>query len=83
MIFNICILLVLYYLYRLWRVKSRKLFTVQQKTNIMITGGLSGLGKLLADRFAQNFNKGEINLIVISRTDENLAALKLSLLEQY
>ena len=48
------------YAYCCWKALPCKTFTKEQKTNILITGGLQGIGKLLAKRFAKNFNKDEI-----------------------
>ena len=42
-----------------------KNFTKEKCTNILITGGVQGLGKLLAQEFAVKHEIGSINLIII------------------
>ena len=67
--FYLLTIFVLNYAYRLWRARPRKTFTQAEPTNILITGGLHGLGKLLTLKFAKNFNKDEVKLIVVNRSD--------------
>ena len=43
----------------------KKRFTPERPTNIMITGGAQGLGKLLAEQFIKRSQIGSINLIVV------------------
>ena len=43
----------------------KKEFTVERRTNIMITGGAMGLGKLLAETFVRKHETGSVNLIVV------------------
>lgn len=51
----ICVLLVLMLtrkLYYLWKTAPRKYFNLVKPTNILITGGVQGIGKLLTAKFA-------------------------------
>ena len=43
----------------------KKRFSKVKPTNILITGGVQGLGKLLTMEFAKQHPNGEINLIVL------------------
>lgn len=52
---------------------SKKRFTPELCTNIVITGAVQGLGKLLAEQFVRRNRPGSINLIVID-IREDLAA---------
>jgi len=47
----------------------------------VITGGLHGLGKLLACRFSKNFNDGSVHLIILNRSDTNLDEFKRDLIK--
>ena len=42
----------------------KKRFTKEKPTNILITGGAQGLGKLLAEKFASSNEAGSVNLII-------------------
>ena len=44
---------------------SKKRFTKENCTNIMITGGAQGLGKLLAEQFIRRNQVGSVNLIIV------------------
>ena len=44
---------------------SKKRFTPEKCTNIMITGGAQGLGKLLVEQFLRRHQPGSINMIVV------------------
>lgn len=44
---------------------SKKTFTKSKSTNIVITGGVQGLGKDLARKFAVKHEIGSVNLIII------------------
>lgn len=65
---NLCLtvslFLVFVFLNRAWSRMARKTFTKAQPTNILITGGAQGLGKLVAQKFASSFEPGSVNLIV-------------------
>lgn len=43
----------------------KKRFSAEDPTNIMITGGAQGLGKLLAEQFIRRSQIGSVNLIVV------------------
>ena len=43
----------------------KKHFTPERCTNVMITGGAQGLGKLLAEQFIRRSQLGSVNLIVV------------------
>jgi len=43
----------------------KKRFTSENPTNILITGGAQGLGKLLAEQFIRRSEIGSVNLIVV------------------
>lgn len=60
-------------IYYLWKTAPKKTFISSKPTNILITGGVQGIGKLLATKFATMHPNGEVNLIVIDIA-ENLAA---------
>jgi hypothetical protein len=66
MILGLCLsLIAVYVLWYIWSERTRKVFRIAKPTNILITGGVQGLGKLLAIEFARNNPNGEVNLIVI------------------
>ena len=44
---------------------DKKRFSVERPTNVMITGGAQGLGKLLAEQFIQRSQLGSVNMIVV------------------
>jgi len=72
----VCVFLVLMLvmkIYYLWKTAPKKNFISSKPTNILITGGVQGIGKLLAAKFATMHPNGEVNLIVIDIA-ENLAA---------
>jgi len=48
----------------------KKKFTPEQCTNIVITGGAQGLGKLLAEQFIRRSLKGSINIIIVDIRDD-------------
>lgn len=48
----------------------KKKFTKEKPTNILITGGVQGLGKLLAEKFASSSETGSVNLIVCDIRDD-------------
>lgn len=75
----IAVAFALNYKYMEWNSKPVKTFTKDEQTNILITGGLRGLGKLLSERFAKNYNQGEIHLIILSRSDSKLEQMKQDL----
>lgn len=43
----------------------KKHFMPERQTNIMITGGAQGLGKLLAEQFISRSQLGSVNLIIV------------------
>ena len=45
--------------------RSRKNFTTENCTNILVTGGAQGLGKLLTEQFLTKQKQGSVNLIVV------------------
>jgi NAD(P)-dependent dehydrogenase (short-subunit alcohol dehydrogenase family) len=55
--------------YHIWQTYPKKSFNKNKPANILITGGVQGIGKLLAVKFAQMHSKGEINIIVIDIAD--------------
>jgi len=72
----ICVLLcfiITIKVYYLWKTAPKKNFKTSKPTNVLITGGVQGIGKLLAAKFAAMHPNGEVNLIVIDIA-ENLAA---------
>ena len=63
--FILC-LLVLFYIYeQLVTRRPKKQLTPEAVTNVLITGGVQGLGKKLAEIFVKETTVGSINLIVI------------------
>ena len=44
---------------------DKKHFAVEQPTNVMITGGAQGLGKLLVEQFVRRSQLGSVNMIVV------------------
>ena len=75
----ICVFLVLLItvkVYYLWKTAPKKNFELNKPTNILITGGVQGIGKLLAAKFATMHPNGEVNLIVIYIADNLEADLK-------
>ena len=60
----LCVLALVLCLYK-WRERPRKQFKKEEPTNILITGGVQGLGKLLAMQFAKRHPNGEVNIIVL------------------
>ena len=52
-----------------WR-GSKKRFTPEQCTTILITGAVQGLGKLLTEQFARRNRPGSVNLIVVDIRDD-------------
>lgn len=44
---------------------DKKRFSVERPTNIMITGGAQGLGKLLVEQFIRRSQLGSVNMIVV------------------
>lgn len=65
------ILMFLYSSFRwlLWST-PKKHFTKERCTNIMITGGAMGLGKLLAEQFVRRHERGSVNLILVDIRDD-------------
>ena len=49
---------------------AKKRFTADKCTNVLITGGVQGLGKLLAEQFMRSSERGSVNLIVIDVRDD-------------
>jgi len=54
----------------------KKTFRSSERTNILITGASRGLGRLLAAKFARNFKDGEVNIILLNRTDKEFVELR-------
>ena len=44
---------------------DKKRFSVEQPTNILVTGGAQGLGKLLVEQFIRRSQLGSVNMIVV------------------
>ena len=44
---------------------DKKRFSLERPTNIMITGGAQGLGKLLVEQFIRRSQLGSVNMIVV------------------
>ena len=59
-------MMLLYHTFRwcFWN-SIKKRFTPEKCTNVMITGGAQGLGKLLAEQFIRRHLPGSVNLIVV------------------
>lgn len=55
---------------------SKKRFTPECCTNIMITGGAMGLGKLLAEQFVRRNPLNSVNLIIVDIRADLEAQLK-------
>ena len=58
------IFVVLYAMITYCQRMPKKHFTKEKPTNVLITGGVQGLGKLLAQKFAASSPAGSVNLIV-------------------
>ena len=56
-----------------------KKFTAERCTNIMITGGAMGLGKLLAEQFVRRNPLNSVNLIIVDIRADLEAQLKKDL----
>ena len=57
----------------------KKQFTAEKCTNIMITGGAMGLGKLLAEQFVRRNPLNSVNLIIVDIRADLEAQLKKDL----
>ena len=57
------------------RKESVKEFTIENCTNIVITGGVQGLGKALALEFVMRHEIGAVNLIIIDIRDDLAAEM--------
>ena len=68
-------------IYRFWDCLPKKTFTSSEKTNILITGASRGLGRLLAAKFARNFKNGEVNIILLNRTEKEFVELRKEMAE--
>jgi NADPH:quinone reductase-like Zn-dependent oxidoreductase len=62
----VALVVTLRYLYGLYQSRPKKVFS--EKTNILITGGAQGIGKLLAQKFAA-MHGTKVNLIVLDIAD--------------
>ena len=75
-----CLFLALMFVYHAirWVFMStpRKRFTPEKCTNIMITGGAMGLGKLLAEQFVRRNPLNSVNLIIVDIRADLEAELK-------
>jgi hypothetical protein len=69
---TLCISLVLAILFLVYLCSSPrpvKKFSTQKPTNILVTGGVQGLGKLLVGEFLSKTKSGSVNLIVVDIAD--------------
>ena len=72
-------ILVLNWIVTSYRRRPKKNFTAKNPTNILITGGVQGIGKLLATKFAGQVAEGAVNIIVIDIRDDLADEMKADL----
>ena len=65
-------LYVLHSIYTMYERRNKKTYSKDAPVNLLITGGVQGIGKLLAQQFAKHTPSGSVNIIIIDIA-ENLA----------